>query len=291
MQMDKLKEIAQKVMREDRFILDILAQENLKNILRVLDYAVKEHTGETLDKRELIKVLEEMVFVNSKHETLEDFISKLTDKDSVVAIAKVGNKIKRKLLEEANAIYCIKEGAVGREETIRLIDIDENLVRKFDSIWLVKREKREDIENLVNFLIRAADWRKVAFVIAIPHLGVKIEDYGYPEVMVRDFGVSISIPPLNETKKSLGLSYSTEYLKGVITFGEKIGSETIIPNNTSEIYIYGNKIVVKTGLIKALTKYNMNVCEEALKSYPLDPKMFIQKNIPNMVEAMRGISL
>lgn len=95
----------------------------------------------------------------------------------------------------------------------------------------------------------------------------------------------------NETKKSLGLSYSTEYLKGVITFGEKIGSETIIPNNTSEIYIHGNKIVVKTGLIKAMAGYNIHVCEEALKSYPLDPKMFIQKSIPNMVEAMREISL
>ena len=289
--MDKLKEIAQKVMREDRFILDMLTQKKNKNILRVLDYAVKEHTGETLSKRELIKVLEEMVFLNSKHETLEEFISKLTDKDSVVAIAKVGNKVERGLLEEANAIYCIKEGATGREKTIRLIDIDEDMVRKFDSIWLVKREKRENVEDLAKFLIRAVDWRKDAFVIAIPHLGVKIGDYGYPEVIVRDFGVSISIPPLNETKKSLGLSYSTEYLKGVITFGEKIGSETIIPNNTSEIYIHGNKIVVKTGLIKAMAGYNIHVCEEALKSYPLDPKMFTQKSIPNMVEAMRGISL
>lgn len=287
--MSELKEIAQKIMREDVFILDVLIQKNLKDMLQVLDYAVKKDTGKALSKVELVRLLEEMVLLNGKYETLEEFIFKLTDKNSVVAIAKVNPNVDRGLLGEADAIYCIKEGIDrDREKTIRLIDKD--LPEGFTSVWLVKREKKENVEELARFLVKAVDWKKKPFVIAIPHLGVKIGDYGYPEVIVRDYGVSISIPFLEETKKSLGFSYSTEYLKDVIAFGEKMATEPILPNSNSEIYMFGNKMVVKTGVSKALNEYNIHVCEEALREFPVAPDKFIEKHIPNIIDTIRGIS-
>lgn len=293
--MSELKEIAQKIMREDVFILDVLIQKNLKDMLQVLDYVVKKDTGKALSKVELVKLLEEMVLLNGKYETLEEFIFELTDKDkdSVVAIAKVNPNVDRGLLGEADTIYCIKEGIDrDREKTIRLIDKD--LPEEFTSVWLVKRGKKDNVEELARFLVKAVDWKKKPFVIAIPYLGVKIGDYGYPEVIVRDYGVSISIPFLEETKKSLGFSYSIEYLKGVIACGEKMATEPILPNSKSEIYILPgleeNKIAIKTGVSKALNEYNKHVCEEALREFPIVPEKFIEKHIPNIIDTIRGIS-